>query len=268
MSAADERQAAERPTERPTERRAVSRAPKNRKRKRELPTGWTKRIVIRKTGVTAGSEDTYYYNKGKRYRSLGAVNEQLEREGKEPIRDDDGNAVTKQNFYTRVAGATGASLESRDQFAQTPTDVLEWVKRTLGTDALFDPCPTSPSFDGRTATWHAFNFCNPPYNRIEPWLKKAFAEAKAGKSTMLLLPSRTSPMWFHRWALRAHRIWWSAGGIKFQGYSARSPFGVMLVHVDGTRPLPNHGPASGSVDFHREETRFGDEGRMLDPPEC
>ena len=262
----DERQAADRPTERQAadrraaDRRAADRAPKNRKRKRELPTGWTKRIVIRKTGVTAGSEDTYYYNKGKRYRSLGAVNEQLEREGKEPIRDDDGNA--EQNFYTRVAGATGASLESRDQFAQTPTDVLEWVKRTLGTDALCDPCPTNPSFDGRTVEWHAFNFCNPPYSKIEPWLKKAFEEAKAGKSTMLLLPARTSPMWFHRWVLRAHRIWWSAGGIKFKGYSARSPFGVMLVHVDGSRPLPAHGPVSCSVDFHREESRFDEEGRM------
>ena len=45
---------------------------------------------------------------------------------------------------------------------------------------------------------------------------------KLGKSTMLLLPARTSPMWFHRWVLRAHRIWWSAGGIKFKG-TARSP---------------------------------------------
>ena len=229
-----------------------------------LPDGWTMRHVTRKTGLTAGSVDRYFYNeRGKRFRSIDAVNAQLIGEGKEPLRDDDGNVMTTQNAYTRVAGATGASLETRDQFAQTPADVLEWVKVTLGTAELFDPCPANPNFDGLTAEWHAFNFCNPPYNRIEPWLKRAFEEAKTGKSTMLLLPSRTSPMWFHRWVMRAHRVWWSAGGIKFKGYSARSPFGVMLVHVDGTRPLPTHGPVSGSVDFHREESRFDEEGRMI-----
>jgi len=253
----DERQASERPTERQAaDRRAADRAPKNCKRKRELPTGWTKRIVIRKTGVTAGSEDTYYYNKGKRYRSLGAVNKQLVREGKEPV--DEGSA--QPNFSAHVTAL--AACSSRDQFAQTPDEVIAWVKTTLGTGTLFDPCPANPSFNGLTVEWHDYNYCNPPYSKIEPWLKKAFEEAKAGKTTMLLLPARTSPMWFHRWVLRAHRIWWSAGGIKFKGYTARSPFGVMLVHVDGTRPLPARGPVSGSVDFHREKSRFDNEGRM------
>ena len=234
----------------------------------ELPAGWSMRRVTRKSGVTAGSVDTYFYNEnGKRFRSLGAVNDELVREGKEPMRGDDGEIITttsKSAAYSKATGASGATINTRDQYAQTPDDVIVWVKRTLGTDTLFDPCPANPDFDGLIAEWGAFNYCNPPYNKVEPWLERAFHFQALGKSTMLLLPARTSPMWFHRWVMRAHRVWWSAGGIKFKGYTARSPFGVMLVHVDGTRPLPARGPVSGSVDFHREESRFDEEGRMIE----
>ena len=51
-------------------------------------------------------------------------------------------------------------------------------------------------------------------------------------------------------------------GIKFEGYTHRTPFGMMLVHVDGARPLPERGPVSGSVDFHRTTQRFNADGRL------
>ena len=53
---------------------------------------------------------------------MGAVNEQLVREGKEPI--DEGNA--QPNPYAHATGAPGSSLRTRDQFAQTPDEVIEW----------------------------------------------------------------------------------------------------------------------------------------------
>jgi len=32
--------------------------------------------------------------------------------------------------------------------------------------------------------------------------------------------------------------------------------------VDGARPLPERGPVSGSVDFHRTTQRFNADGRL------
>ncbi|AXH79404.1 MAG: DNA N-6-adenine-methyltransferase [Circular genetic element sp.] len=44
--------------------------------------------------------------------------------------------------------------------------------------------------------WDKFNFCNPPYSNIEPFVDKAIFEARKGNHTCMLLPSRTSnPYW-------------------------------------------------------------------------
>ncbi len=70
------------------------------------------------------------------------------------------------------------------------------------------------------------------------------------------------PMWWHRYAMRAHRLWFVPQGIKFVGFNRPSPHGIMFVHVDGTRPLPENGPVSGSVDLQRLN-RFDADGRLV-----
>lgn len=220
-----------------------------------LPEGWTSTTKTRTGGVTAGYVEKHYISpSGKRFRSFAAMNRHLENQGR-PVaqrwRREDGN--TCRNLATRV-------FSGNDQFAQTPDEIKAWVGAQLGGDFL-DVCPANPAFDGLAVPWQQNNYCNPPYKNIAPWLKKAFEEHGNGRSTMLLLPSRTSPMWFHDYVMRAHRVWFVPQGVKFVGYTMRTPFGMMLVHVNGRRPLPRHGPAVGSVDFHRKEARFDANGR-------
>jgi len=44
-------------------------------------------------------------------------------------------------------------------------------------------------------------FCNPPWDKIMPWVEKAFASKAL---TVFLLPARTDTAWFH--LLKALRI--------------------------------------------------------------
>ena len=44
--------------------------------------------------------------------------------------------------------------------------------------------------------WALFNWCNPPYSNIRPWVEKAALEANIGNSTVMLLPADFSTQWF------------------------------------------------------------------------
>ena len=50
--------------------------------------------------------------------------------------------------------------------------------------------------DGLTADWMKFNYCNPPFNECEKWVKKAVEEQKKGNTTVMLIPARTETMYW------------------------------------------------------------------------
>jgi phage N-6-adenine-methyltransferase len=84
--------------------------------------------------------------------------------------------------------------------------------------------------NGLTKPW-APHICwmNPPYSLIEPWTKKAAAEARAGAVVVGLLPVRTDLAWFHRDVLaEGAEVRFVRGRLKFsEGGSA--PFPSMVV---------------------------------------
>jgi len=217
-----------------------------------LPTGWQMRRKVRARGINAGYADTHYVSpEGRHFQSLAAANRHLASQG---------NSTIPRN-RTAVSLAV---FNGKDQYARTPDKVKAWVRERLGGE-YFDVCPTDPDFDGLAVPWRDRNFCNPPFANVEPWLRKAFEEhAHHRRSTVLLLPSRSNPMWWHRYVLRAHRLWYPPRGVVFVGYTQPLPEGIVLVHVDGTAPLPEEGPVSGSVDLRRERNRFDARGRLLD----
>lgn len=55
--------------------------------------------------------------------------------------------------------------------------------------------------DGLTRDWIGERvWCNPPYSKVGPWVKKASEHAKAGGLAVLLLnASTTSTQWFHQY---------------------------------------------------------------------
>lgn len=96
-------------------------------------------------------------------------------------------------------------------------------------DGYFDPCPSNPSFDGLNIEWESKNFVNPPYAKNKEWTKKALEEAKKGKIVVMLLPARTSSIYFKELCdFGAHLIFFR-GRLHFDDGFMSAPFSSMLV---------------------------------------
>lgn len=81
--------------------------------------------------------------------------------------------------------------------------------------------------DGLAQSWkNEIVWCNPPYGRIEPWVKKAYQESLTGTTTVLLLPCRTDTHWWHDYIQPYAEIRWLRGRIKFDGWNEKVPFAV------------------------------------------
>lgn len=112
---------------------------------------------------------------------------------------------------------------------RTPPDVY------AGLDAEFhftlDPCPSGGDImeqDGLARTWAGQRvFCNPPYRRgqIARWLAKA-CEADVA---VYLLPVRTSPSWWHDYALQADEIRFFRRRLRFVGATSTAPFDSCII---------------------------------------
>lgn len=205
-----------------------------------LPQGWRVVETTRKSGVNKGMIDRVYYSPNNtRFRSLKEVEKHL---------SCSLERVQAQGQTTYQKGC----FSGKDQYAQTPDEVLAFVRRTIG--PFYDPCPANPTEDGLKTCWHLKRavYINPPYSDLTPWLAKAVEESRQGCTVMALLPARTSPFWFHKYCMKARLIYWVCGGIKFKGYPRRSPFGCMLVLFQQGWNGP---PESLSCEFHRE-SRF------------
>lgn len=114
---------------------------------------------------------------------------------------------------------------------RTPPDVYD------GLDAEFhftlDPCPLGGESqimenDGLARPWTGERvFCNPPYRRGE--LVKWLAKAQEPQVAVYLVPVRTSPAWWHDYALRADEIRFFRRRLRFSGSAVNAPFDSCLL---------------------------------------
>ena len=74
----------------------------------------------------------------------------------------------------------------------------------------------TPETDGLTAPWNIGGgsvFCNPPYGRaLGAWVRKAYEEAQAGTTVVLLIPARTDTAYFHDYIYGKAEIRFLRGG--------------------------------------------------------
>ena len=91
-------------------------------------------------------------------------------------------------------------------------------------DYLGPDHPIAAHRNGLLASWDRGGtvWCNPPYSRGEiiQWLAKAYVEAAAGITTVMLLPVDTSTKWFHAYVmprLAVGDVQFVAGRLSFKG---------------------------------------------------
>jgi hypothetical protein len=95
----------------------------------------------------------------------------------------------------------------------------------------FDPCPLQSTVDGSKIEWNGRVYCNPPYSKIDEFLKRGLYHLANGECELLvyLIPSRTDTKWFHEYCLKAEEIRFIKGRLKFGGSKNSAPFPSMLV---------------------------------------
>lgn len=76
----------------------------------------------------------------------------------------------------------------------------------------------TPETDGLKSSWDCGGsvFCNPPYGRqTGKWVRKAYEESKIGTTIVLLIPSRTDTIWFHKYIYNKAEIRFVRGRLIF-----------------------------------------------------
>lgn len=120
--------------------------------------------------------------------------------------------------------------EGNDQYA-TPS----WIKEGLFA-GWFDPCPLNVKWwaeekqlsDGLAKEWQNKTFVNPPYSKPAPWIDKAIAENKKGKTIALLVKHDSSTIWWAKLHEAGAHFLPIMGRLHFNG-SSPAPFPSILV---------------------------------------
>lgn len=90
----------------------------------------------------------------------------------------------------------------------TPLDIWDeiydkYFLPMVGYGEIYDPSPNLDRplkntlielEDGLSTSWPLVFFTNPPWSKIDPWIKNARASKRYG---VMLLPARTDQAWFH-----------------------------------------------------------------------
>jgi len=126
------------------------------------------------------------------------------------------------------------------QCVQTP--LWMWLQFQYTFGALEDVCPIDPphdALDEDSYTWPDRAYCNPPYNNIEPFVRRACLEwQNSRKRTVLLVPGRTNASWYLRYVHDPRcTVWPVKGNVRFHQYKSHFPENLVVIYV-GTVELP------------------------------
>lgn len=137
-----------------------------------------------------------------------------------------------------------------EQSVRTPKVFLDAVKLRLGIDAFAVDLAASRAntvatkfYSKRTNAlvhpwvFDGWNWLNPPYADIKPWVKKAYEESLLGARTAMLLPAGVGSNWWRDWVHGKARILLLNGRITFVGHATGYPKDlVLLMYEPGVVP--------------------------------
>lgn len=128
----------------------------------------------------------------------------------------------------------GVCFSSITELWNTPKHLKDKIYEDF--NIQFDPCPENPSFDGLSCEWAERNYCNPPFNATEEWVRKILKEQKKGRTTVLLIPARTNTKYFHELILpNISKLIFLRGRVRFVSQLGNkpgaSPCQLSLIHI-------------------------------------
>ena len=82
--------------------------------------------------------------------------------------------------------------------------------------------------NGLEKNWEILNWCNPPFDQCDKWVKKAYLEQKKGNETVMLIPVRTETKYWHDYILfnKNVEIHWLKKGPRFINPQNNQPMGI------------------------------------------
>lgn len=88
--------------------------------------------------------------------------------------------------------------------------------------------------DALAQPWYrgsGWNWCNPPYTHIEPWVRRAYQQSclDDGAKTLMLLPAGVGSNWFRDWVHEKAKVIFLNGRITFVGATDAYPKDCILL---------------------------------------
>ena len=114
---------------------------------------------------------------------------------------------------------------------RTPQSLFDKLDKEFNFDS--DPCPMQdkPLKRGLQKDYGKRVFINPPYSDIKKWVEIAFNHSKSPfvEVVIMLIPSRTDTKWWHEYVMKAKKIRFIKGRLKFSGHKNSAPFPSCIV---------------------------------------
>lgn len=94
--------------------------------------------------------------------------------------------------------------------------------------------------DGLLQQWFGRVYLNPPYGReIGKWMLRVLEERWVTELIVALLPSRTDTRWWHEVVMKADRIYFIKGRLKFSNHKNSAPFPSAIAIWKGRHYIPD-----------------------------
>jgi len=87
----------------------------------------------------------------------------------------------------------------------------------------------------------AWNWLNPPFDKIGPWARKCFEEMNKGAATLFLVPASVGSNWYRDWVYGKAEVRFLNGRLKFKGHTQVYPKDLLLAIYELDRE-PNQFP--------------------------
>lgn len=136
-----------------------------------------------------------------------------------------------------------------EQVVATPVEFLDATKRLLGirhfawdlaatednavSDYLFDPAQDALSQDWSDVD--GWQWLNPPYSDISPWVERAYHMSQLGARIAVLVPASTGANWWRLWVHQKAAVYLLNGRLIFVGHDKPYPKDCALLIYDRTR---------------------------------